>query len=551
MPQFDVNAPDGKTFTVNAPEGATHEDAIAYVQKNFYTPVSTAEKLMRGAADPIEGGAQLLTHVLPDGVVNAGNKLNNWLADKTGLVAKIPDGGMDALVAGNEKSYQDKRAAAGESGFDGYRTLGNLVSPANLALMAKTPQAVSLAGKIGYGALAGATNALSTPVTDGDFWGNKGTQVATGAAIGGAMAPVASAAARVISPKASVNPELEMLKREGVKPTVGQTLGGMANSIEEKLQSVPLVGDAISAARQRAREQFNTAAINRATRPIGETVEGAGQTAVAEAGNKISAVYEKAKTMLGGFPIDQQAQAEMSSLAQAAALLPQKERGAFNRIYTNYIKGQPALTAETFKELDSKLGKEAAEFAGSNDAYQKKLGGAFQQLQAIINDNAKRANPQAAALFKQADEAWANLVRVEGASVGAKGTGGVFTPGQLTTAVRGADKSVRDRATARGAALMQDLATAGQNVLGNKVADSGTAGRLMLGGGALASSAVSPGIPLGLLAGAGLYTPAAQNLLRGLVSARPDAAQPIAEALRKSSPYLVPAGAQIGLGLLN
>ena len=44
---------------------------------------------------PYRGGAQLLTHMLPSGVVQAGNDLNNWLADKTGMVARLPAGGVD------------------------------------------------------------------------------------------------------------------------------------------------------------------------------------------------------------------------------------------------------------------------------------------------------------------------------------------------------------------------------------------------------------------------------------------------------------------------
>lgn len=37
MPKFEVNAPDGKKYQVNAPEGATEQDAISYVQKEFYS----------------------------------------------------------------------------------------------------------------------------------------------------------------------------------------------------------------------------------------------------------------------------------------------------------------------------------------------------------------------------------------------------------------------------------------------------------------------------------------------------------------------------------
>src|SRR5512135_2701007 len=38
MPTYEVNAPDGKQYRVNAPDGSTEQDAIAYVQREFYGP---------------------------------------------------------------------------------------------------------------------------------------------------------------------------------------------------------------------------------------------------------------------------------------------------------------------------------------------------------------------------------------------------------------------------------------------------------------------------------------------------------------------------------
>ena len=99
---------------------------------------------------------------------------------------------------------------------------------------------------------------------------------------------------------------------------------------------------------------------------------------------------------------------------------------------------------------------------------------------------------------------------------------------------------------------MQDLATAGNTVLGNKVPNSGTADRLWMGGAALGGAyALSPYAVGGLLGGAALYSSPAQALLRGAVSSRPELAQPVANALQKASPGLIPFGAQVGLGLLN
>jgi hypothetical protein len=228
-----------------------------------------------------------------------------------------------------------------------------------------------------------------------------------------------------------------------------------------------------------------------------------------------------------------------------------KERAAFNRFFQDYITGNKAFTAEKFKELDSVLGKKAAQF-GQGDAYQQNVADAFKEVQRILTESAKRANPQAAKALNNADKAYANLVRIEGASVAAKGSDGIFTPGQLMSAVRGADKSVRDRATAQGSALMQDLAGTGQRVLGNTVPDSGTAGRLFGAGGLGYGLATDPLLTgTGVLGGMALYSQPLQGLLNAAVSARPQSAQAISNALQQTSPRLIPAGSQVGLGLLQ
>lgn len=515
-------------------------------------PMSRTDKVLTGMADPIHGGAQLLTKMLPDSIVSAGNSLNNLIADKTGLVPRLPAGGVDQQVREREQQYQAQRQAAGESGFDGYRTLGNVVSPANVGIASGLPAAASFGGRVLTGAAGGAATSALNPVTEGDFAGEKLKQIGMGSAFGAAVPAVTGGVARLISPKASLNPDVQLLRNEGVTPTIGQALGGRMNTVEEKLTSVPILGDAISTARGRALDQFNNAAINRATAPIGQKIQGSGQQAVKDAGDAISKVYDHGKNALGAFRIDQQASQELATVrALSQSGLQGRERNAVESYFKDYLQ-RPALTAEAFKELDSKLAKDVGRYAGSPDAYQQKVGEALAEVRRIVADNAKRANPQAAATLKKADAAWANLVRVEGASKAGMNNGGVFTPGQLNMAVRQADSSVRDRATARGTALMQDLSSAGQNVLGNKVPNSGTTDRMLLNLGSLGGGAyLDPSIPLGLLGGAGLYTRPMQNLLSGAVAARPQGAKALADAVRKTAPLLIPAGSQVGLGLLN
>lgn len=515
---------------------------------------SIAAGFGKGLRDPIDGGAQLLTNLLPGGVVQAGNNLNNWLADKTGLVGRLPEGGVDQQVRQQESAYQAQRGP--DAGVDWARIGGNVFNPANLALASKLPAAASTMGRIGVGALGGAASAAMNPVTqEGDFASNKMQQVGIGAA-GGALVPALTAGiGRIVSPAASRNPELQLLQREGVRPTIGQALGGRWNATEEKLQSLPLMGDMISKARNNAREDFNRAALNRVTAPIGTKASETGQAGVQQAGDMVSNAYTQAKNQLGNFRLDRQGVGELQKIRQMADMLPDETaRGQFQKLWgtlANDISPNGTIKAEAFKRIDSKLAKEAARFSGAPDAYQQQLGDALGEVRTSITQNALRANPNAAAMMKAADTAYANLVRVEGASKNALQTGGFFTPGQLGSAVRQADQSVRDRATARGTALMQDLAGAGQSVLGNKVPNSATADRLMLGAGGLGAYALNPAIPAGLLGGAGLYTSPMQSLLRGAVTARPQAAQAVRNTLLQASPGFVPAGAQIGLGLLN
>jgi hypothetical protein len=568
MAGFDPDA-----YLASAPKASFDPDA--YLNKGEKQsnkkadPIGPAGKLLKGAIDPIEGGAQLLTNVLPDSWVKKGNELNNKLADMGLPVARIPQGGMNELVQQNEAEYQARRRASEpqplsslvtgqqqDPGFDWWRLGGNILSPANVAL-ARIPAATSLRGRIGLGALSGAISSSLNPVTQpGDYWGQKQDQVTLGTVTGGVVPAAVAGVSRVIRPNAAANPNVATLRAEGVRPTVGQTLGGRWNALEEKLQSLPVIGDAIASQRGRALREFNQAAINRSTNPVGARVEGVGQGAVQQAGDAVSQVYDDALNAAGSFVQDRQFGQEVGRLRQMAQGMTPAMRQRFEAVYNNLIgaRTSPAggMTARTFKDVDSELGQLAGRFRGSSMASEQDLGDALTELQSSVRRQMVRSRPDVAGALAQADEGWANLVRVEGAAKAAKNNEGVFTPAQLNNAIQTADRSTRKRAVARGTALMQDLGNAGQAVLGNKVPNSGTAERLFMGGTTLlGTGAINPAIPAGILGGAALYTDPVQNALTFLLTQRPQAAQAVANALRQSTPALVPASAQVSTNLLR
>ena len=168
-------------FIDDAPKAAGRYEFIDDAPKA--APVSRLEKIGRGMKDPLDAAAQLFEKMMPQGFNNANRSVNNWIADKTGLLEKLPEQGVSGLMAQQEKDYQTRRTASGESGFDGYRTIGNVASPMNLALAAKLPAAASLAGRVGVGALGGGASGALTPVFGGDFAEEKAKQIGMGAMI--------------------------------------------------------------------------------------------------------------------------------------------------------------------------------------------------------------------------------------------------------------------------------------------------------------------------------------------------------------------------------
>lgn len=512
---------------------------------------------VQGLKDPITAGAQLLTHgiqALPygDKVVNAGNRLNNWLADKGVPVARIPDGGLDAQIKQQEGTYQEQRKAAGESGIDWARVGGNIANPANLVAAARIPQAATLAGRVGVGALSGAGFGAMQPVTEGDYWTEKAKQAGMGAAMGGALPVVTGAAARVIKP--NTRAAAQKMIDEGITPGPGQILGGAFQKAEDKMTSWPIIGDAISSSRGKALDAFQVASYRRALDPIGVKPSGSvGHAGLEEVHGKLSDAYDALIPKMS-FKADSQFATGIQSLDSLVTGLPQKEQDAFNaamkRELYQRMTPQGLMSGESLKSAESALGQQIKRFGGSQDGYQQQLADAFKEAQSLLRSNIERNSPQVAKELSAINKGWANyaILRDAASKVGAKD--GMFTPAQLGSSVAAAAKVGKGAAgkarVSEGNALMQDLTDAGQNVLSSKVPDSGTVGRLAGGlavGGGMA--AVEPTV-LGATGLASLmYLPGGKQAITALLTKRPQGAATLSQLVRKggnlAAPGLVPA----------
>lgn len=149
---------------------------------------STPARILQGARDPIDAGAQLLPRAL-EFVSSAGGFFQNPVSDFFGSEAQRVDAGISQF----EREYQQARQATGQEGTDVARLFGNVVSPANLAVASRLPAAVSTGGRIAQGAFLGGIGGAMSPVNteeNPDFAATKLGQMATGAGAGAIATPV-------------------------------------------------------------------------------------------------------------------------------------------------------------------------------------------------------------------------------------------------------------------------------------------------------------------------------------------------------------------------
>jgi len=501
---------------------------------------SAAGGVVQGGRDLLDGAAQLAYNVLPEGAQRGLDTANNWLADKTGMVGRVPEGGLSAKIAQDEQDYQAARAGAGREGFDAARLAGNVATSAAIPGSTLSRVPASMAARVGIGAAQGGALSALQPVTEGDFWSEKAGQVGTGTAVGGVLAPIAGGVARMVNPQTS--PQVRTLLNEGITPTPGQILGGRFQSVEDRLTSVPGIGDVINSARTRGLNEFNRAAYARAVRGVGDTPQQVGREGVQAVRDTLRASYDDILSRTT-FQADDAFNASVQNLRNLASGLPRREARQFEQILDRDVLGQMApnggMMGEVVKRVESQLGKQAKRFSGSNDAYQQSLADALRETQSILRDAVARQNPQVAGELARTNAGYANYARIRDAASRAGTDNGTFTPAQLAAAVRSGDKSVGKGATATGTAFMQDLSDAGKSVLASKYPDSGTAGRGFMGAGLLGAGAM---VEPTTLAAAGLaslpYLPVLNRATAAALTQRPQNAAQLAQLIRQSSPLI-------------
>lgn len=150
MPTYEVNAPDGKQYRVNAPDGSTEQDAIAYVQREFYGPKEVSMPAKK------EGFGEALTREVKDIPRQFGLTARYGLEGVGGTLDMLASpfrSGMNAVVP-------DSMRATGNTGEAIANAIGLPSPQTKIEKMAEEPTKL-MAG--GMGLLSGARAASVLP----------------------------------------------------------------------------------------------------------------------------------------------------------------------------------------------------------------------------------------------------------------------------------------------------------------------------------------------------------------------------------------------------
>ena len=303
-----------------------------------------------------------------------------------------------------------------------------------------------------------------------------------------------------------VSPGAQYLSDSCIRTTVGQKLGGAWKRAEDKMASLPIVGDMVAARQGEGiadfnRRMFEEGALGREVPPM-----------VGEAGvdyMRDVTVPNAYGAALDGRQFDitpEFAQANTDRMAQAGRL-PQEIAGdtqySLNTIFDPAYQNGNAISGRNFQQVYQGLQRHLASLGRSDSPAAPEaaeiLRGALDDLGGMVETQAPDVMP----LFRDANDIYRNSKIIEDAVGKAVNTGGEVMPSQLGTAARTNSKRFGGRYASESRPFFE-LQRNAQDTLPSKVPNSGTVDRaLQFGiGGSLLGAGTGTGAYLGGTEGA-------------------------------------------------
>lgn len=487
----------------------------------------------------------------PDQELSKVDQLRNSVANNPfgagaiNFADSVAMGGVSALQGDRMQALNEANPTSALIGQIG----GAVAGSEGLGYLGRQTLGRALPQLMGGGAKAKVARQIAQDATYGAGYGqNVNGDAITGAAFGGIGSGVGQVGGKILGRGIGgvrQSQAVQDLLDARIPLTTGQRLGGIAQRIEDRAMSVPVVGDVIRNRRIDSMRAFDQAARNEAGAPIGAQFQPGGNW-VDELPQEFGQAYDNA-TAGARVQLDPQFASDMAAARAAGAGLPPDLAGKFNLAINNRVSPIATageMTGDTYQQAMRGLKGYKSEMTkpGFEGNYRDALSGVQNALKGQM---VRGGGGEVVSGLAKADEAYRLAKTLQKAQQGAvNGTGsgapGVVTPAQLNRA------SIQSASRYPGARPFANLGDAGQEVLPATVPDSGTAGRLMLSLGALGGAGgyaadgqegAAKGLALAaLLAGGG--TKAGQRVINAGLFNRPAAARTIGDAVSKQKGLL-------------
>jgi len=449
---------------------------------------------------------------------------------------------------------QQGRQARGDTGIDVAKLAGAIVSPTTYIPAARVAQ-VAGTGVRG-GLLSGAaTGALAAPTLQEDLAAGKLEQAGYGAIGGGIGAGVTQGIGRALAPKISADEQL--IRDLGIQPTTGEAIGGLAKKAEEFAARIPGVSALITPARQASVESFNTAMFNRVLGGIKGANLGdkapklgtnvIGTDAMREMDDIISQSYDKILPNMQ-YRLNTNTFNDISNVIRNSGLNNDQQETVIkfmsDRFLSKVKQGEGKLDGEALKVFESDIRKKISSYSGANKAGSDlEIGDTLKEIRSIFRNDLYTQNAKFVPELRKVDKAYAEAeVLRDAVNRVSPDKQGIFTPNDLSMAVRTAAGRLGEKALSRGQALLQKEAQAATRVMGGT--DKGTSAVGALG--AVYAGASNPALAALGVAGIGAaYSKYGQKAIDTLITKRPDMASKLGSAIQSAGTITPSISAQI------
>jgi len=530
MPTYRVNIPGVGEFDVDSQTPLTEEQA-------YQAAVDRAN-----LAPPVEVGAKRQVEYSPTAeaaraFVGEGTMLGFGEEAEAKIRSLLGQGSYEDIrnrLRAQQQAFREENPALST----GLSIAGSLVTPG--AAFAVGRRGLSLGKEIATGAGLSGLQAYGQSTAEG----LDADEITKQAMLGGGFAGGLGLATRAIAPR--VREGAQALAKEGVELTPGAAFGGEVQALEQRAESIPFVGASVREARERGFSTFNRAAANRVLANIDPAVKVPKDADVTESiafvDKQISDTYNKAVPNL-------QFNANDPKFGKALLAVQQKNAAkigkADEQILASYISSLRTRlggvrSGEELQVVKSELSEEAYRLSRSDNLAEQKIGRALTDIKKALVNNIEMQNPKWGQFYRAADAAETDYRRYA-AAVGADTGRTKMTPAQLSYAIRSQAPGGRVQFAEGRASPMQQFAEQGVEVLGQKIPESGTAGR------AMAAGALMQGVPMDAQTMANLalfpltYSqPATQYAIPFLTRERPELIRRFGERARLAAPFAVP-----------